>query len=86
MGCTAPELATCRVRLSSFHMAKSMVTYCDSSLRSWIVLFSVASIRAGSSRCCAAERMMPLTNAAKSAAGAALPLTSPSTMAIRPGP
>ena len=34
MGCTAPELATCRVRFSSFHSAKSMVTYCESSLRS----------------------------------------------------
>jgi hypothetical protein len=46
----------------------------------------VASICAGSGCCAAAERMMPLTSAANSAAGAALPLTSPSTMAVRPGP
>jgi len=37
----------------------------------------VASIRAGSSRCCAAERMMPLTSAANSAAGAACRLRRP---------
>jgi hypothetical protein len=33
-GCTAPEFATCRVWFSSFQSAKSMVTYCESSLRS----------------------------------------------------
>ena len=63
-----------------------MVTYWESSLRSWMASLSRASIAAGSGCCAAAARMMPLTRAAKSAAGAALPLTSPRTMAVRLGP
>ena len=85
-GWTAPELATCSVWFSSFQRAKSMTTYCESSRRSWSASLSMASIAAGAGFCCAAERMMPLTSAAKSAAGAALPLTSPRTMAVWSGP
>ena len=82
-GCTEPALAICSVRVSSFHTAISMVTYCESSLRSCSWLFSSASRSAGGRWRAASERRMPETSAAYSAAGAALPETSPSTMAMR---
>ena len=47
MGCTAPELATCSVRFSSFQSANSIMTYCESSRRSCSASFSVASMAAG---------------------------------------
>src|ERR1700685_674358 len=46
-GCTEPALAICRVCFSSFQTAKSMVTYCESILRSCSESFSCFNIVAG---------------------------------------
>ena len=82
-GCVAPAFAICSVRFASFHTANTIATYCDERWRSCSESFSSASISAGG-RCAApAERMMPLTSAAYKAAGAALPLTSPTASAVR---
>ena len=63
-GWTEPALAIWRVWLLSSQMAMSMVTYWESSLRSWSWSLSAASMAAGERCCGARERRMPLTSAA----------------------
>ena len=64
MGCTDPALATCRVRVASSQRAMSMVTYWESSLRSWSWSLRAASRRPGGRRRGASERRMPEVSAA----------------------